>query len=220
MGMDLSEKIEVEDSLPFHEFNDSIELLISEAKNENNILQLIELKEQQTEQKYNVERSTFLPSVAAFGKYELYPEYLSALEPRWAVGLTLSVNLFNGLRDYAKLQAADYLIEEVNAIKKNFEDKISLLVNKNYKDIMNSKEKFIRNNFTISLAAENLRLNEKRFETGLGTSLEVVDVNLAYEKSMIDSKSYLFDYYSNLTELYTTVGNPQKVISILKNKEQ
>lgn len=220
MGMDLNEKIEIEDSLAFHEFDDSIEILISQAKNENNILQLIELKKRQAEQKYNVERSAFLPSVAAFGKYELYPEYLSALEPRWAVGLTLSLNLFNGIRDYAKLQAADYLIEEVNALQKNLEDKITLLVNKNYKDIMNAKEKIIRNNSTISLAAENLRLNEKRFETGLGTSLEVVDANLAYEKSMIDSKAYLFDYYSNLTELYTTVGNPQKVISILKNKEQ
>jgi len=219
MGMDLNKQITVDDSLLFNEFNDSIESLINEAKNENNILQLIELKKQQAEQKYNVERSSFLPTIAAFGKYELYPEYLSALEPRWAVGLTMNINLFNGLRDYAKLQAADYLIEEVNSLQKNLEDKISLLVNKNYKDILNAKEKFVRNNSTIRLAAENLRLNEKRFETGLGTSLEVVDANLAYEKALIDSKSYLFDYYSNLTDLYTTVGNPQKVISILKNKE-
>ena len=219
MGMDLNEQITIEDSLSFNEFNDSIESLITEAKNENTILKLIELKKQQVEQKYKVERSSFLPTIAAFGKYELYPEYLSALEPRWAVGLTMNLNLFNGLRDYAKLQTADYLIDEVNSLQKNLEDKISLLVNKNYKDILNAEEKFIRNNSTIALATENLRLNEKRFETGLGTSLEVVDANLAYEKALIDSKSYLFDYYSNLTDLYTTVGNPQKVILILKNKE-
>lgn len=219
MGMDLNEQITIDDSLSFNEFNDSIESLINQAKNDNIILQLIELKKQQVEQKYKVERSSFLPTIAAFGKYELYPEYLSALEPRWAVGLTMNLNLFNGLRDYAKLQAANYLIDEVNSLQKNFQDKISLLVNKYYKDILNAEEKFIRNNSTISLATENLRLNEKRFETGLGTSLEVVDANLAYEKALIDSKSYLFDYYSNLTDLYTTVGNPQKVISILKNKE-
>lgn len=219
MGMDLNEQITIDDSLSFNEFNDSIESLINQAKNDNIILQLIELKKQQAEQKYKVERSSFLPTIAAFGKYELYPEYLSALEPRWAVGLTMNLNLFNGLRDYAKLQAADYLIDEVNSLQKNLEDKISLLVSKNYKDILNAEEKFIRNNSTITLATENLRLNEKRFETGLGTSLEVVDANLAYEKTLIDSKSYLFDYYSNLTDLYTIVGNPQKVISILKNKE-
>lgn len=219
MGMDLNEQITIDDSLLFNEFNDSIESLLNEAKNENTILQLIELKKQQAEQKYKVERSSFLPTIAAFGKYELYPEYLSAIEPRWAVGLTMNLNLFNGLRDYAKLQAADYLIEEVNSLQKNLEDKISLLVNKNYKDILNAGEKYIRNNSTISLATENLRLNEKRFETGLGTSLEVIDANLAYQKALIDSKSYLFDYYSNQIELYTTVGNPQKLISILKNKE-
>jgi len=220
MGMDLQNEITVQDSLVFNDFNDSLSTFIMTAKQENDILQLLELKKQQAEQKYNVERSAFLPTIAAFGKYELYPEYLSALEPRWAVGLTLSLNLFNGIRDYAKLQAADYLIDEVSALQKNVEDKISLLVNKNYQDIMNAKEKFIRNYSTISLAAENLRLNEKRFETGLGTSLEVVDANLAYEKALIDSKSYIYEYYSNLTDLYLTVGNPQSVIKILKGKEK
>lgn len=220
MGMDLNEIIVISDSLTFQEFTDSLDNLISLAKNDNLILQLTELKRQQAEQKFNVERSSFLPTLAAFGKYELYPEYLSALEPRWAIGLTLNINLFNGFRDYAKLQTADYLIDEVSAFQKNLENKISLLVNKNYKDAINSKEKYFKNLTKLSLTRENLRLNEKRFETGLGTSLEVVDANLAYEKALLESESYLFEYYSNLTELYTAIGNPHKLLMILKSKEK
>ncbi len=219
MGMDLNEAITVDDSLIYQEFNESIENYITLAKTNNFILNLIELKKQQAEQKFNVERSSFLPTLAAFGKYELYPEYLSALEPRWAVGLSLNINLFNGFRDYAKLQTADYLIDEVNALLKNAEDKVTLLINKNFKDVINSREKYLRNQTTIALAKENLRLNEKRFETGLGTSLEVVDANLVYEKSLLDSESFLFEYYSNLTELYSVSGNTQNVLKILKNKE-
>lgn len=220
MGMDFNEIIVVSDSLTFQEFNDSLDNLISLAKNDNLILQLTELKRQQAEQKFIAERSSFLPTLAAFGKYELYPEYLSALEPRWAIGLTLNINLFNGFRDYAKLQTTDYLIDEVSAFQKNLENKIFLLVNKNYKDAINSKEKYFRNITKLFLASENLKLNEKRFETGLGTSLEVVDANLAYEKALLESESYLFEYYSNLTELYTTIGNPQNVLKILKSKEK
>ncbi len=220
MGMDLNETIVIDDSLIFRDFADSLDYLLTLAKNNNSILQLIELKKQQAEQKYNVERSSFLPTLAAFGKYELYPEYLSTLEPRWAVGLSLNINLFNGLRDYAKLQTADYLIEEVNAFQKNVENKISLLINKSFKDVINAKEKYLRNKTTVALAVENLRLNEKRFETGLGTSLEVVDANLAFEKALLDSESSLFEYYSNLTELYSAAGNPKNVLTILKNKEK
>ncbi|MFN3871902.1 MAG: TolC family protein [Ignavibacterium sp.] len=219
MGMDLNEVITINDSLIYQEFNESIENYITLAKTNNFILNLIELKKQQAEQKFNIERSSFLPTLAAFGKYELYPEYLSALEPRWAVGLSLNINLFNGFRDYAKLQTADYLIDEVNALLKNAEDKVTLLINKNFKDVINSREKYLRNQTTIALAKENLRLNEKRFETGLGTSLEVVDANLVYEKSLLDSESFLFEYYSNLTELYSVSGNTQNVLKILKNKE-
>ncbi|MEP0860042.1 MAG: TolC family protein [Ignavibacterium sp.] len=219
MGMDLNETIVIDDSIIFRDFADSLDYLLNLAKNNNSILQLIELKKQQAEQKYNVERSSFLPTLAAFGKYELYPEYLSTLEPRWAVGLSLNINLFNGMRDYAKLQVADYLIEEVNALQKNVENKISLLINKSFKDVMNAREKYFRNKTTVALAVENLRLNEKRFETGLGTSLEVVDANLAFEKALLDSESSLFEYYSNLTQLYSVAGNPMNVLTILKNKE-
>lgn len=219
MGMDLNETIVIVDSLFFRDFADSLDYLLNLAKNHNSILQLIELKKQQAEQKYNVERSSFLPTLAAFGKYELYPEYLSTIEPRWAVGLSLNINLFNGMRDYAKLQAADYLIDEVSALQKNVESKISLLINKSFKDVINSREKYFRNKTTVALAVENLRLNEKRFETGLGTSLEVVDANLAFEKALLDSESSLFEYYSNLTELYSAAGNPRNVLTILKNKE-
>lgn len=219
MGMDLNETITIVDTLNFNDFTDSLNNLISTALKENTILQLVELKRQQAEQKYNVERSSFLPTIAAFGKYELYPEYLSALEPRWAVGLSLNLNLFNGFRDYAKLQEANYILDEVDALQKNLEEKIILLINKNYKDVINSREKYFRNKTTISLAAENLRLNEKRFETGLGTSLEVIDANLAYEKALLDTELYLFDYYVNLTELYSTRGNTSNVLKFLKNKE-
>lgn len=166
IGMDLNKTITVEDSLVFHEFTDSLSNLLSLVNN-NKILQLIELKKQRAKQKFNVERSSFLPTLAAFGKYEFYPKYLSALEPRWAIGVTINVNLFNGFRDYAKLQTVDYLIDEVNALQKNVENKVSLLINKNFKDVINSKEKYFRNKAAIALANENLRLNEKRFETGL-----------------------------------------------------
>lgn len=219
LGMDLNEPITIEDTLIFTDFSDSLNTLKSTALRDNTILQLIDLKRQQAEQKYNVERSSFLPTLAAFGKYELYPEYLSALEPRWAVGLSLNLNLFNGFRDYARLQEANYILDEADALKKNLKEKIILLVNKHYKDVINSREKYFKNKTTISLAAENLRLNEKRFETGLGTSLEVIDANLAYEKALLDTELFLFEYYANLTELYSTAGNTSNVLRFLKNKE-
>lgn len=219
IGLDLNENIEVSDSLSLYDFSISLDSIVAEAEYNNLVVQLLELKKSAVNEKYNLERSSFLPTLAAFGKYELYPEYLSALDPKWAVGISINLNLFNGLKDYSRLQSASYLIDELDYLKADVKRKINLLVNKNFVDVQNAKEKFIKNQKTLELAKENLRLNDKRFETGLGTSLEVVDASLSYEKAMVDSKNYLFDYYCALSELYFNSGNAEKIISILSNKE-
>lgn len=61
-----------------------------------------------------------------------------------------------------------------------------------------------------------------RFETGLGTSLDVIDAELVLEKNLIESKTSLFDYYKAMADLYTAVGEPEKFLSIwnAKGEEQ
>lgn len=219
LGMDLNEDVSISDSLLYSSSTDNLDTLINEAMNYQPMLKILELKQDAATQKYNIERSNFLPTILAFGKYELIPDDLSALEPRWAVGVQASINLFNGLKDYSKIQSAIHLEEEVNYLKVDTQRKISLLVNKNFKDVQNAKEKYHKLLTNIALAKENLRLNEKRFETGLGTSLEVIDAQLSLEKNLIESKNALFEYYKSLSELYFITGNPENVLTIWNKKE-
>lgn len=219
IGKDQNDDVEISDSLLYSETKDNLDTLITEAMNDQPIIQILELKKDAASQNYKIERSNFLPVVSAFGKYELIPDDLSALEPRWAVGIQASINLFNGFKDYNKLQTAAHLEEEVKFMQADIERKINLLVNKNYRDVINAQEKYIKLKTNISLAKENLRLNEKRFETGLGTSLEVIDAQLSLEKNLIDSKNALYEYYKSLSELYQSTGKPEKVLTIWNKKE-
>jgi outer membrane protein TolC len=83
----------------------------------------------------------------------------------------------------------------------------------------NSRNRFFKLKSNLSLAHENLRLMSNRFQTGLGTSLDVIDAQLILEKDEIESKMSLFDYYKSMTELYTAAGSPQKVLEIWNSKE-
>ena len=166
---------------------------------------------------FNVARSSFLPTIAAFGKYEVYPEYLSSLEPRWAVGLQMKMNLFNGFKDYLKLQSAKHLESEVEHAAQDAKKKINLWITKSYLEMQNSKTRYEKLKATISLAEENLRQNEKRFETGMGTSLEVIDARLSLEKVQIDRLVSLYQYYSSLADLYLAAGVPTEFLKIWSN---
>jgi len=214
LGVTEESPVSISDSLIYSDFTDSVEVIKTAAIANNPILKLLSYKKEAASEKYNIERSAFLPSVAAFGKYELYPEYLSALEPRWVVGVQASFNLFNGLKDYSKLQAASHLEDEVKYLQEDTESKICLLVSKTYKDVLNATDKYRKTGKIIDLAKENLRLNDKRFETGLGTSLEVIDAHLSFEKAAIDNKTAIYDYYKSLVNLYNASGEPEKMLSV------
>ncbi|MGE5402990.1 MAG: TolC family protein [Ignavibacteriales bacterium] len=220
IGVSQDSPITLTDSLSFAEVNDSLDFYTSRALENQPILKLIALKKEAASSKYAAERANFLPTLAAFGKYEMYPQYLSSLEPRWVLGLQLKMNLFNGLKDYSKLQNAVHIEREVSYIEADARRKISLWVNKTYRDFINAKTRYQKLGKTIDLARENLRLNEKRFQSGMGTSLEVIDAQLSLEKNQIESLLSLFDFYKSLTDLYVAIGNPQEILSVWHKENQ
>lgn len=181
----------------------------------NPLIKIMELKKYSAEKNFDLERARFLPQLAAFGKYEMYPEYLSTLEPRWAVGINLSINIFNGLQDYAALETASGLEKEVGYLENEVKSKLTLLMQKSYKELEAASERYRSGESGIRLAEENLRLNEKRFETGLGTSLEVIDAQLLYEKFMIEQLVSVREYYRALNELFTLTGKPEEILKFI-----
>ena len=218
LGTPENYSVEVSDTLKFIEGLDSVDIYQNSTKQSQPVLKILDLKKDEANLKYKMEFSKLLPQIAAFGKYEMLPQYLSTLEPRWTVGIQASLNIFNGFQDYLNLQSASHLEKEIGYLRSDTRSKLELLVNKNYKDAANAEDRYMKLKETINLAEENLRLNNKRFETGLGTSLEVIDASLVLEKDLIESKLSLFEYYQKLTALYTVAGIPQEIITIWQKR--
>jgi outer membrane protein TolC len=217
MGLEGNDNIEVTDSITFNPVTATLEGSVSSAMNNQPLLQLIAQKKISAEQNYNVSISNFLPTIAAFGKYEMYPEYLSSLEPRWAVGVQMNLNIFNGFKDHLNVQTAKHLKNEVMYVEADAKKKIELWVNKSFKEIEKSRTKYEKLNATVALAKENVRQNIKRFETGMGISLEVIDAHLTYEKVELDRFLSLFEYYRAVADLNLATGDPSSILKIWNN---
>ncbi len=219
LGLNEAPQLAVGESLHYSAFTDSVAVLKEQADISQPALRLIAAKKQAAGQKLAVERSEFLPHLAAFGKYELYPEYLSALEPRWAVGVQLSFNLFNGFKNYQRVQSAKHLKREVQYLEQQTRRKVDLWVEKSYREMMNARERYLKSAADLALARENARLNEKRFHSGLGTSLEVIDAQLMLEKTEIERLAALFDYYQSLTQLFAATGDTKQILTVWEKEE-
>lgn len=220
LGLEDEAPVLIEDTLLYHPVIDSLADFHEQAYSRQPVLQMINEKKKAASQKYAVERSKFLPQLVGFGKYELYDNDLSALEPRWVIGVQLNLNLFNGFKDHSRLQAAKSLKREVNYLEAGVQREISLWVSKSYREMRNAETRYRKLEASVALSNESVRLNEKRFQTGLGTSLEVIDARLSLEKSLIERITSLYEYYKSLTDLLVAAGHPEDVLTVWNSEEK
>lgn len=156
-----------------------------------------------------------MPNIAAFGSYNMFREDLPIVPPKFMVGVQAQINIFNGFKDINKLKASKHLQKEVENAKEYATQQINLLVKSNYTNALNQKKQYNSHITTVDLAKENLRINKRRFEEGLGKSIDVIDASLLYEKSKVEQLVALDGYYKAIANLYTAIGEPEKIIQII-----
>jgi outer membrane protein TolC len=205
--------LQVSDSLRFTIMPDSATCFADGSMNQP-LLTMVACKERAAVQGIHVARSAYLPEVAAFGKYEMAAKYLSALEPRWAIGAQASITLFDGFRRHQNLQSAKSVRNQVQALAAQTQRQIDLWKVKAFREANNAHHRYLQMASHEQLAGESVRLYEKRFETGLSTSLEVIDSRLVLEKIILERTQSLFDFYHSMADFYVATGHPQDFIAL------
>jgi len=206
-------------SMVYKPVTDSVGAFILLANINQPLLKVVDNNRKMAQQKLNAARGVLYPQVSAFGKYELFPDYLSSLEPDWVVGIQASLALFNGGRNVAGIRSASHLVKEMEQMDTTIKHDVKMWINKSYNDLRTADDRYVHLDADIELAEENLRQCRSRFESGYGTSLEVIDAELVLERNKVDRLVTLSDYYKALTELYTAAGKPQDAISFITGEK-
>jgi outer membrane protein TolC len=221
MNLPDTSTIDITDSLTRLTLVHSCDGYLAVADSNQPLLNFIKTRCDAARAKVQVEHSAMLPRIAVFGKYELLPDYLSALEPEWAAGLTLSLDLFAGGKRYMQLSSAKHLVRETQSLLESARRDIRLWVRKAYVECVNASARYEKLIVDEALAAENLRQCRSRFESGYGIGLDVIDAELAFEKNRIDKISALYDFHRSFMDLYTAIGKSETALSfLLAPKEQ
>jgi outer membrane protein TolC len=166
-------------------------------------------------QKLTAAKGVLYPQISAFGKYELFSDYLSAMEPDWVVGIQANLTLFSGGKNISNIRSATHLIKEIDQVDSTLQRDISLWINKAYREMRSAENSYVHLDADLELANENLHQCQSRFENGYGTSLEVIDAQLVLERNKVERLVALGDYYKALTELYTAAGKPSEAIKYI-----
>ncbi|HEX2950493.1 MAG TPA: TolC family protein [Armatimonadota bacterium] len=130
---------------------------------------------------------------------------------QWFVGLRLSFDFLDG--GYTKARAEEITSERVkiNTELQNATSETRLSIRSAYLDMDTARSAIASTQKSVTLARESLRLAERRFAEGVGTSLEVFDANvnlLAAETSLQQS---LYQLDSAYLTAHRYIGDLQHV---------
>ncbi|WP_305404200.1 TolC family protein [Photobacterium leiognathi] len=171
-------------------------------------LHILDAKRKQADGLIDVEKGKYYPEVYLYGDYNLYEsDSLAAkMAPDWAVGIGVSVPLIDSSGRTGKVKAAHSMVTQVNHLRAQAEQDLSVLVEKTYREANQALEEYNGLKSSLALAKENIRLREKAFSQGLSTSLDVVDAELYLSAVKTQRLAAAYQYVMCLTRLLAISG--------------
>lgn len=207
------DSVVINEKFNYKSLNYNSEYFINKAKENNHYIKSLKAVENLYDAKVSAKFSEYLPTVFGYGFYNVFDHYIvEGMEPKWGIGIGAHYSLFDGLRNIKEHQEAETELEAAQNSTKELERKIELLVRNQFMTMQLAENSYLRLGAALVQAEENVRLNEKRFEEGLGTSLEVIDAQLSLESIKLKRIQSLCDYYKSIAMLYNSCGETEKFL--------
>lgn len=191
------------------------EWYVEQARNANPAYKKLAEKLTQTDSLIAVEKGKNLPEFFFAGTYELNREATPLTEPDWSVGLGFRYNFITPVGRNASIQAAMAKREQVRLSKAQTDADIKLGIESTYRAVLEHLEQFELLEQDIKLGRENARLQNRAFEEGMATSLDVTSAELKLAAVEVKSLNAAFLYVSSLAHLTQLSGQPEQLPIIL-----
>ncbi len=160
----------------------------------------------------NAERSNFLPTVVAYGSYSY-----SAIKDNYRmstndffntsqVGLTLSLNLFQGLQTSSRIEQAQLEKQKSEEQKNSLERNLQMGVRSLIGTLRQARKRIDAQERTVETAERGYSIVTSRFLSNAATQLEVNDAQLALSQAKVNRMQSVYDYLVAATDLDSMLG--------------
>lgn len=156
--------------------------------------------------------SQHLPSLSAFGQYSYLTqaEDYNFSEYNWvgsaAIGLQLSIPIFNGRTVVNKAKQLKISLQELQLQKEYVKEGIDLQIQAAINSMKAAKEQLEANKDAIKQAERGYEIAKVRYNTGTGTILELNDSELSMTQANLTYQQSLYDYLTAQSNLEKVLG--------------
>jgi outer membrane protein TolC len=139
-------------------------------------------------------KSEFLPKFYVRGSNDYMENPHQRYENNWSLTFGVNINLFEGGKTLANVQKSQSQQKQLLEQRSRLADEIRLELHHHGLNMENAYARIIVSQDAAGQAQENLRINKKRYEQGIGTATEVLDAVTLLTLAETNSIRAIYDY--------------------------
>jgi outer membrane protein len=213
IGISSGSEITLTDSLSFVAVDDTLLARADELLPElNPTISAVRRQIDLNQAAVSAERSNYLPTIAAFGSYQ-YQAAMNKFDfaskdfyKSSQVGLSISLNLFQGLQTFARVQQAQVdkrkSEEQLNSLEKNLRTALHSISG----NLRQTRKRVEAQEKTVEMAEKGYKIVTTKFVNNAATQLEVNDAQLALTQSKVNRIQAIYDYLNASADLDQLLG--------------
>ena len=182
------------------------------AANNNSDIRQLDLNIVSLKHSLRMINSQHLPSLSAFGQYsyQTQADDFKFADYNWvgsaAVGLQLSIPIFNGRTVVNKAKQLKISLQELELQKQDVSDRVELQSQSAINSVKAAQEQLLVNKDAINQAERGYEIAKVRYQTGTGTILELNDSELSMTQANLNYQQSLYDFLTAQTNLEKVLG--------------
>ena len=189
------------------------ERFAAKADSGNSDLRRLTALKEQSKQGTSAAKAEYLPALRLFGQAELLQRRLNTTtDPKWIVGAELQWKLFDGFGREHRVAAAKLAEQEVGTRRDGARRDVATLVQSRYDEYVSAVDQYSSLQTSLDLAQESLRSEQRAFAEGVGTSLTVVDAQLALSRIQVERLNAQYDAVVALARLLEASGQSERIV--------
>jgi outer membrane protein TolC len=186
------------DSLSLDDLMQESKVLIPEERAD---IKAMQLATDARESLYKSDKMTFLPTLNAFGSYQLYDDEIFQFgADGYLFGAELKWNILEGTKRFGKTRKTRATFEKSKLKYEQYVLKSQLELNKTRRLLTDAQSKLKLTQLAVAQSEEALRIRTNRFEEGLEKTTDLLIAETQYAQKQLEYYQTIFEY--NSTKAY------------------
>jgi outer membrane protein len=207
-----------EDLMVFSQLIESMPPAPQDDISNNSDIRQLEIQELQLDKQFELSRAQRYPTLSAFinFQYQTQANHFQFGDYVWAkpvvAGVQLQVPIFSGFSKHYQEKQVEISMEQLSFQRENVERQVAVSVLNAFSAMEAASEKVESGKVAVKQARRGYEISQTRYETGVGTLLELNDAEMAMTQARLNLNQARFDFLSARAEYEKVLGNnlPEK----------